>query len=99
MCFAVVSNLHSICNVIPNNDTANGGLFINIRISLHSTRLKLPFRTYEGLLNDGSARLNYCDVTTHTFISLCTITNLDLVDRSAPWCTIVYQKVTVLQIN
>jgi hypothetical protein len=96
---AVVSNSRSICSVIPNSDTANGGLFINIHISPHSARLSLPFRTYVGLLNDGTAQLHYSDVSTHAFISLCTITKLHLVDQSAPWCKIYYQKVTVLQIN
>ena len=51
--------------------------------------LELPFRTYEGLLNDGryrllavtgTAQLNYFDVSIHAFISLCTITKLDLAD-------------------
>lgn len=37
--------------------------------------------------------MNYFDVSTHAFISLRTITKLDLVDQSAPWCTIVSQMV------
>jgi hypothetical protein len=96
---AVVSNSRSICNVIPNSDRANGCVSSNIHISLHSARLKLPFRTYEDLLNDGSAQLNYSDVSTHAFISLCTYNYKTRVDQSAPWCTIVYQKMTVLQIH
>jgi hypothetical protein len=50
---------------------------------------EFPFRTYEGLLNDGryrllavagTAQMNYFDVSIHAFISLRAITKLDLAD-------------------
>jgi hypothetical protein len=75
---------------------AYSSIFIS-HLTVHDS--SLPFRINVGLLYDGTAQLHCIDVSTHAFISLRTITKLHLVDQSAPWCKICYQKVTVLQIN